>query len=257
MAKPHIVAIIADDYGWGNIGYHRATPTREVATPTLDALVADGVELTRHYAYKFCSPSRSAFQSGRLPVHVNFANAEPTVSNPADPIGGYAGIPVNMTGVAQLMRKGGYRTYFTGKWDAGMATPRHTPIGRGYENWLGYYHHANDYWTERLEVTATGTIDVCGNRYVDLWSGHAPARALNGTAYEEELFTNHSLGVIAAHDTSTPLFLVHAFHIVHTPLQVPSEYEQRFGFIDQHVSDRDCVCSAGAALLHPLVARLA
>ena len=42
--KPHILAIIADDYGWGNVGYHRAVPTREVATPTLDGLVKNGLE---------------------------------------------------------------------------------------------------------------------------------------------------------------------------------------------------------------------
>jgi len=33
------------------------------------------------------------------------------------------------------------------QWDAGMATERHSPSARGYGNWLGYWHHANDYWT--------------------------------------------------------------------------------------------------------------
>ena len=114
-ARPHILAVIADDFGWANVGYHRlGAPTREVQTPNLDALVKDGVELTRHYAYKFCSPSRSSFQSGRLPVHVNTLNAEPTVHNPQDPIGGYAGIPVNMTGIAQKMKQGGYSTHMVG-----------------------------------------------------------------------------------------------------------------------------------------------
>ena len=31
------------------------------------------------------------------------------------------------------MKAGGYRTHYTGKWDAGMATPQHTPYGRGFE----------------------------------------------------------------------------------------------------------------------------
>ena len=84
-ALPHIVAILADDYGWANVGYHHAS--REVATPSIDALRQSGIELTRHYAYKYCSPSRCSFQTGRLPVHVNTRNAEPTVRNPADPGG--------------------------------------------------------------------------------------------------------------------------------------------------------------------------
>ena len=34
-----------------------------------------------------------------------------------------------------------------GKWDAGMATPDHTPRGRGYHSALNYFHHCNDYWS--------------------------------------------------------------------------------------------------------------
>ena len=36
-----------------------------------------------------------------------------------------------MTGLAEKMKSAGYKTHFAGKWDAGMATPRHTPHGRG------------------------------------------------------------------------------------------------------------------------------
>ena len=171
---PHIVMLLADDFGWGNIGYHHDSP--EVKTPQLDALKTDGIELTRHYAYKFCSPSRSAFQSGRLPVHVNTQNAEPTVRNPDDPIGGYAGIPVNMTSIAHVLKRAGYATHFTGKWDVGMATWRHTPLGRGYDSFLGYFHHANDYWTEKLPFTSTGTIDVWCEIWTDIhtWTPFSP-----------------------------------------------------------------------------------
>eukprot|EP01059_Diplonema_ambulator_P021362 TRINITY_DN354_c0_g1_i10.p1 TRINITY_DN354_c0_g1~~TRINITY_DN354_c0_g1_i10.p1 ORF type:complete len:330 (+),score=138.98 TRINITY_DN354_c0_g1_i10:48-1037(+) len=227
--KPHIMLMLADDFGWTNIGLH--TQDQEVQTPNMNSLAASGVELDRHYAYKICSPSRCSLQSGRYPVNVNVVNVEPTVHNPSDPVGGYAGIPVNMTTIAWKMRSAGYRTYMTGKWDAGMATPTHTPMGRGYEQWLGYYHHANDYWTEGIPITATGTVDVCGNAYTDLWSTNGPANTLNGTAYEEELFTNHSLAMIKNHDPSEPMFLFHAFHLVHTPLEVPQSYLDEFDFI--------------------------
>ena len=48
----------------------------------------------------------------------------------------------------QLLKRAGYRTHLVGKWDCGMATPEHTPRGRGYESSFGYFHHANDYWVE-------------------------------------------------------------------------------------------------------------
>ena len=30
--------------------------------------------------------------------------------------------------------------------DVGMATPDHTPGGRGYDSSLSYFYHTNDYW---------------------------------------------------------------------------------------------------------------
>ena len=148
-SKPHILMLLADDFGWGNVGYHQMDndtvsgkqANAEVNTPTLDALAKEGVILDRHYAYKICSPSRSSFQSGRLAVHVNIGNTGVTTHNPADPVSGYAGIPRNMTGLGTQLKQAGYRSTIVGKWDAGMATPEQTPSGRGYAEWMGYYQH--------------------------------------------------------------------------------------------------------------------
>ena len=43
-----------------------------------------------------------------------------------------------MTGIATKLKGAGYRTAFFGKWDAGMATPDHTPRGRGYQESMSY-----------------------------------------------------------------------------------------------------------------------
>ena len=90
-----------------------------------------------------CSPTRSSVQSGRLPIHVNVVNADMNVVNPNDTVVGFAGIPRNMTGIASKMKEAGYATHMAGKWDAGMATPDHTPAGRGYDTSILYFHHAN------------------------------------------------------------------------------------------------------------------
>ena len=42
-----------------------------MSTPAIDSLVKDGIELDRTYAYHYCSPTRSSFLTGRLPIHVN------------------------------------------------------------------------------------------------------------------------------------------------------------------------------------------
>merc|ERR1719401_1097513 len=95
--------------------------------------------------------------------------------NPRDLVSGFAGIPRNMTGMAEHMKRAGYATHQVGKWDAGMATPDHTPHGRGYDTSLGYFHHSNDYWTERYPYK--GDVGV----YVDMWDTDGPASGLNGS----------------------------------------------------------------------------
>ena len=231
-SKPHIVLMLVDDWGWDNVGYHRNPPTKEVVTPNIDNLVKEGLELDQHYAYKFCSPSRSCLMSGRLPVHVNDQNAPPNIYNPDDKMSGYAGIPRNMTGLPAKLREAGYATHQVGKWDAGMATPDHTPKGRGFMSSFGYFHHDNDYYTEKIGFC---TYNGTHAEPVDLWDTDKPAHGVNGTGedkYEESLFKQHLLDIITNHDTDTPLFLYYAPHIVHTPLQVPMSYFNKFDFID-------------------------
>ena len=69
QSKPNLVFMLVDDWGWANVGYHCNPPTNEVVTPNIDGLVKEGLELDQHYAYQFCSPSRSNLLSGRLPIH--------------------------------------------------------------------------------------------------------------------------------------------------------------------------------------------
>src|SRR5690606_17304193 len=59
--KPNFVVIVADDLGWGDVGWHEG-PYR---TPHLDRLCREGLELDQHYVSPMCSPTRAAFLSGR------------------------------------------------------------------------------------------------------------------------------------------------------------------------------------------------
>jgi hypothetical protein len=60
---PHIVFILADDYG------HAFAPgnRQDVHMPTLNSLAATGLTINEFYTYQFCSPSRAAFLTGRYP----------------------------------------------------------------------------------------------------------------------------------------------------------------------------------------------
>jgi arylsulfatase B len=236
--RPNLVVVIIDDYGHANIGYHaRNLPNAaEIITPTLDSLAAEGVILDRHYSFKFCSPSRSALHTGRNPIHVNVLNSDLSAVNPADPISGFAGIPRPMSTFSSKLRDANYSTVMAGKWHLGLATPDHTPLGRGYTQSLAYLDGANDYFT-----SLTG--DWCGAaQYTDLFAGAAPAYGQNsswacsqanqapGCRYEDDQFTAFALAAIAAHNASgpAPLLLYFAPHSVHMPLEVPTAQLSRF-----------------------------
>jgi arylsulfatase I/J len=120
--SPNIIVIIGDDVGWTGVSYHNTTKATssalpEIRTPNIDSLMENGIDLTRHYVYRFCSPSRSSFQSGRLPVHVNTLNVAPEFRNASNPVTGYQGIARTMTGIGAKMKSAGYATHMTGKFD--------------------------------------------------------------------------------------------------------------------------------------------
>lgn len=245
--KPHILFILVDDLGRSEVGFNRAQKTKEVVTPNLDSLASEGIVLDRYYVHKFCSPTRCAIQSGRAPIHVNVVNAQPDLVNTGDPVSGFAGIPRNMTGMAEVMRSAGYSTHMIGKWDAGMATPDHTPAGRGYDTSLIYFHHSNDYWTFK-ELTGCGYNGVkdSWNMYGNVPFPGQPARNKQNSdncsaiqqhpggtcVYEDSLFEHRVKDVIRRHDPSVPLFMFWATHTAHAPHQPPDEEVAKFGFID-------------------------
>ena len=157
---PHILFVLIDDLGWGDVGYHNnpaaTTGTtagtshdeeiirqrqlrrrqHEAQTPVMDRLATkEGLELNRHYVHSSCTGTRTSLQSGRFPIHV-----QTSLKNPENPS---SGMPRNLTGLAEHMKKkqANYATHYVGKWDVGMASPRHTPHGRGYDTSLNYFEH--------------------------------------------------------------------------------------------------------------------
>jgi arylsulfatase I/J len=207
--KPHLIFLLADDEGWNNGFYNE-----DVLTPHTDALVAAGVKLTNHYVYKFCSPTRSSFLSGRLPIHVNQENSATEQAG--------AGVPLGMSTIGETMRAAGYRTAHVGKWHCGMATPAHTPYGRGFDSSIGFFNFGEDHYTQirgGQALEEDGSSPQCSG--VDLWRDGAPARGENGT-YGGYTFTRAAVAAVEANDTK-PLFLFAAFQNLHPPLEVPPE----------------------------------
>merc|ERR1719230_750451 len=169
--------ILMDDIGNGNIGAMREhwnkkganmPKTEEVQTPIMDDLIGNGVIMEHHYTHAWCTPSRSSFQVGRAPIHIGtqapFNYFDNYAEDPHNQVASI-GIPTNMSSVADVLGASGYKTHYVGKWDAGIATPRHTPVGRGYQTALPYFSHQTNKWGYYDGIN----WDKNGNKYYDLW----------------------------------------------------------------------------------------
>lgn len=227
IACPHIIFVMVDDLGWNNVPWH--DPELAPTMPTTVQLVHQGIELNRHYAFVYCSPSRSSFLSGRLPYHVNQVNLGTSIPR--------SGIPRNMTTLPRKLKQGGYATHSVGKWHLGCATPDHTPQGRGFDTSLGFFAGAEDHWTQRECIDRTcnrpdnGTVPHGWKRdylLTDLWHTDGPASDLNNTAYGDHLYTQEVLRIIGNHNVTIPLFFYIAFANNHSPLEAPPEYRARY-----------------------------
>ena len=52
--QPNVVLILADDYGYNDIGYHNP----DILTPHMDRLAGEGVILEQSYVQPVCTPTR-------------------------------------------------------------------------------------------------------------------------------------------------------------------------------------------------------
>ncbi|MDA2937355.1 sulfatase-like hydrolase/transferase [Acidobacteria bacterium AH-259-A15] len=69
-ADPNIVVILADDLGYADLG---AQGCKDIPTPHLDSIAANGVRFTNGYAtHPVCSPSRAGLLSGMYQQRFGF-----------------------------------------------------------------------------------------------------------------------------------------------------------------------------------------
>lgn len=131
--KPNIILILSDDFGYGDAGAYGGGENRGMSTPNLDRLAAEGMQFMSFYAQPSCTPGRAAVQTGRIPNRSGMT----TVAFQGQ--GG--GLPAAEWTLASVLKTGGYRTFFTGKWHLGESDYA-LPSAQGYDEmkYVGLYH---------------------------------------------------------------------------------------------------------------------
>lgn len=152
---PNVVVLFTDDQGYADLGSFGA---KDIATPRLDALAAQGVRCTDwHSPSPVCTPSRAGLLTGRYPARMNLHAGviHPPMTN---------GLPEREVTIAEMLRPRGYATGQFGKWHLGHA-PGFEPWQQGFERVFGT-PYSNDmsplfWWQEdgsRIDQATQGEL---------------------------------------------------------------------------------------------------
>ena len=149
--KPNILFIVSDDTGYGDLGPYGGGEGRGMPTPSIDKLASEGMTFFSFYAQPSCTPGRAAMQTGRIPNRSGMT----TVAFQGQ--GG--GLPAAEWTLASVLKQGGYKTYFTGKWHLGEDDYA-LPNAQGYDvmKYAGLYHlnaytYADPTWFPDMDPT--------------------------------------------------------------------------------------------------------
>jgi arylsulfatase A-like enzyme len=216
-SRPNILLIVADDLGWGDVGYHGS----DIMTPYIDQLAVSGVVFEQHYVTPTCSPTRACLLSGRYSSR--FGVLTPT-NRQAFP----SGYPT----LAVVLQRAGYRTVLSGKWHLGSRSqwgPNLFGFGHAYGSLAG-------------GVTPFGHSYKKGD-YAETW--HRNGELIEETGHVTDLIGEEAVQQIelAAKD-DRPFFIYVPFTAVHIPILEPAEWTRRYeGRIESESYRRYAACA--------------
>ncbi len=128
--KPNIIFILADDLGYGDVGFNGQ---ELIQTPHIDLLAKEGRAYDTFYAGStVCAPSRSSLMSGQHTGHT-FIRGNKGV----EPEGQFP-IADSVVTLAEVLQDRGYKTGAFGKWGLGPVGSSGDPNRQGFDKFYGY-----------------------------------------------------------------------------------------------------------------------
>lgn len=204
--RPNIILVLADDLGYGDLGCYGQ---RQLQTPHLDRMAAEGLRFERHYAGStVCAPSRCVLMTGLHTGHCRVRGNGPGVLSESDVC------------FPELLQQAGYATGAFGKWGIGNPPPLDDPQRHGFDSFFGYINmfHAHNYFPEFLVRDGKKT-PLRNQLYKDWREKRSGPREGAGVAeravdYAPALIGDAALQFIRNH-RQRPFFLYYALNIPH------------------------------------------
>lgn len=216
-ARPNIVVIVADDWGFTDVGAFGG----EIATPHLDDLSKRGVRFSNFHVAASCSPTRSMLLTGVDNHRNGHGNLRETM--PGAHLGqpGYeASLAPNVVTVASLLQASGYRTFVTGKWNVGNE-PHNLPNQRGFDRSFVMGDTGSDNWEpEKRYLPHSARVN---------WFEDGRVPVMPKQFYSSSFFVDKAIEYLRADVSSgKPFFAYVGFQANHVPIQAPQAFIDKY-----------------------------
>lgn len=215
-SRPNIVFILADDLGYSDLAPYGS----EISTPNLSALADQGVIFTNYHTGPNCAPSRAMLLTGVDSHLAGVPNIPEMIAPQQRAHPNYQGVlGDDVVTVATLLEDAGYNTYMAGKWHLGME-PHKLPSRRGFGRTVAMMDSGADNWEQRpyLPIYDQANWFANGERYT-----------LPEDFYSSRFLVDSMIDFIdSGSQDGEPFFAYLPFMAVHTPVQAPQEFIDRY-----------------------------
>ena len=211
---PNVIYIVLDDCGFADLGCFGST----ASTPHIDSLAAGGLYFNNFHSKSVCSPTRASLLTGRNNHIVGMKELPGNDQGYPHTRGQVTSAAAN---IAQILRRNGYLTMLAGKWhlvpkpDMHDAADRtHWPLQKGFDRFHGFLSG----WTDQYRPDL-----VIDNRNVK-----PPA---DFDYHFSEDIVDQSIDMVNSNTEfrpGSPFFLYLAFGAIHSPIQVPKRYINKY-----------------------------
>lgn len=245
--RPNIILIMADDLGWGDVGFNGNS---NIKTPSIDQLAAEGIIWDRFYAASaVCSPTRGSVLTGRHPTRLGITHANT------------GHLHTEEITLAELLRDAGYATGHFGKWHLGTLTTTVRDSNRGQVGDSSHYsiptmHGFDEYFATEAKVptydpmirpvefdtlkgeslrygwaAVEGEIEEnastpYGTRY---WTNPDTSEVMHLTGANSKVIMDRVLPFIEkSKNADNPFFAVVWFHTPHLPVVADTQQRERY-----------------------------
>lgn len=215
--RPNILLIVADDLGYSDIGSFGG----EIATPTLDKLAKEGLQLTNFHVLPSCSPTRSVLMSGMDNHQAGLGTMGELTTPEMEGHPGYAGyLNFEVAALPEVLKAGGYRTYMAGKWHLGH-TEETSPYARGFEETFALLPGGGSHWNDMKPLSPPQTMIYSRNGKV--------VESLPDDYYSTKYYTDILLEWMNRdQQDGKPFFAYLSYTAPHDPLHAPKEYIEKY-----------------------------